>query len=68
MSEKQQEESPPAVIFSCNDSRPETSLLASEAKGITEDYPSQSVGLHHHSYLLPGRDQPLYILHSSFLI
>lgn len=68
MSEKQQEKSSPAAVFSYNDSRPKIVLLASKVEEITKDYQSQLVGLHRHSYFLPSRDQPLYILHSSFLI
>jgi hypothetical protein len=68
MSEKKQEESSPAIIFSYNDSRPETSLLTSKVEGSFEDYQSQLVGLSPHTIFLPSRDQPLYILHSSFLI
>jgi len=66
--EKQQEESSPAVIFSQHDGRPEISFSSSQVEGFTEDCPSQLTGLPPHSYLLPTRDQPLYILHSSLLI
>lgn len=68
MGEKKQEESSPAIIFSYNDSRPETSLLTSKVEGSFEDYQSQLAGLSPHRIFLPSRDQPLYILHSSFLI
>lgn len=68
MSEKKQDESSPAVIFFYNDSRPETFLLTSKVEGSFEDYQSQLAGLSPHTLFLPTRDQPLYILHSSFLI
>ena len=68
MSEKLQEESLPAAVFSYNESRPKIVLLASEVEEITKDYQSQFADLSPHTLFLPTRDQPLYILHSSFLI
>jgi len=68
ITEKDTKESSPAVVIFRNDSGPETFVLASEVEGINEDHQSQLGGLSLHSYSLFKKDQPLYILHSSFLI
>lgn len=68
ITEKDTEESSPAVVISRNDSGPETFVFALEVKGINEDHQSQLDSLALHSYSLLKKDQPLYILNSSFLI
>jgi len=66
--EKQQEESLPAVIVFQNDGKSEPPFMASEVEVITRDYHPQFCGLYLLPFLLTGKDPPLYLLHSSFLI
>ena len=68
ITEKNDVENSPAVIFSSNDNRPQTSLLTSKVEASFEDYQSRLVSQLSKALFLPSRDQPLYILHSSFLI
>jgi hypothetical protein len=68
MAEEQPKENSPAVISSNHLSSPETSLLTSEVEGPFEDLQIRLSDSSPHTLFLPSRDQPLYILNSSFLI
>jgi hypothetical protein len=68
MSEADESEGSPAVILSNRSGGVEILLVASSARGETDDYRSSSITQLFSSLFLPSRDQPLYILHSSFLI
>ena len=68
MSEAEESEGSPALIFSNRSGGAEILLVASSTQGETDDYQSSSIAQSFSSQFLPGRDQPLYILHSSFLI
>ena len=68
IAEKHEEENSPAVLVSVNDDRPQISLLTLEIKGSFECEQSRPLDFGSRNPILPSRDQPLYILHSSFLI
>ena len=68
MTEKQPKERSPAVVVSRYDSKPETFLVTLEIELISEDcFPRQIISSPH-TFFLPSRDRPLYLLHSLFLI
>ena len=66
--EKNDQETSPAVPVSVSDSKPEMSPLTLEVKGSFEGDQSRPLDFGSRNPILPSRDQPLYILHSSFLI
>jgi hypothetical protein len=68
MSEGQNEEGSPAVVTSQPEKRPEIIPLAEGFNQTTTDYQFEFEGFAHHPLILTNKDQPLYILHSSFLI
>ncbi|MFQ6002629.1 MAG: hypothetical protein ACE5KJ_02675 [Candidatus Zixiibacteriota bacterium] len=68
MGESQQEESPPAIIVSHHDSKPEPFLVASEVEVTTKDYRPRLTSSSSLPFSLTSKDPPLYLLHSSFLI
>lgn len=68
MTEKQQEESSPAVIVSHDDSTPETIMVACEVGPMSENYHTQSTNHSPEFLFLSSRDRLLYILYSTFLI
>jgi hypothetical protein len=68
INESKQEEDSPAVVSSHHDGRVDILLPASRVEGDSEDYGHPLIGWLSTDLFLPGRDQPLYILHSSLLI
>jgi len=68
MAEKHEEENSPAVIVSVKDDKPQISLPTLEIEGSFECEQSRPLDFGSRNLILPSRDQPLYILHSSFLI
>ena len=68
MKEKQAEENSPAVIVSYNDNNPEANLVAGEIELLNADSFIRQTCLRSHTFCLPSRDRPLYILNSTFLI
>jgi hypothetical protein len=68
IAEKHEEENSPAVVVSVNGDKLQTSLLTSNIEGSFERHPSQFADIGSPNFIFPSRDQPLYILHSSFLI
>jgi hypothetical protein len=68
MAEKHDEENSPAVLVSDNDDKPQISLLTLEIKGSFECQQGRPLDSGSRNLILPSRDHPLYILHSSFLI
>lgn len=68
IAEKHEEENSPAVVVSVNDNKLQTSLLISSIEGSFEYHQSRPTDFGSSDFIFPSRDQPLYILHSSFLI
>jgi hypothetical protein len=68
MTEKQPKERSPAVVVSRYDSKPETFLVTLEIEPISEYCSPKLIVLPPHTFLLPSRDRPLYLLHSTLLI
>ena len=68
MSEAEESEGSPAVVFSHRSGGAEIFLVGLSTRGEIDDYRSFSIAQRSSSLFLPSRDQPLYILHSSFLI
>ena len=68
MAERHDQESSPAVLVSASDNRPEISPLTFEVRQEFEGDPNRPLDFASRNPTLPSRDQPLYILNSSFLI
>ena len=68
MTEKQPEERSPAVVVYRYDSKPETFLVTLEIQLISEDYSPKLIVSSPHTFFLPSRDRPLFLLHSTLLI
>ena len=68
ISEANPGESSPAVVSSHRHGGVEILLVASSTQGETDDYQPPFIAQLSASFCPPGRGQPLYILHSSFLI
>jgi hypothetical protein len=68
MAERHDQESSPAVLVSASDNRPEMSPLTFEVRQAFEGDPNRPLDFDSRNPTLPSRDQPLYILNSSFLI
>ncbi len=66
--EKQAEENSPAVIVSYDDNKTEAYLVAGEHELLNADTFIRQTCLRSHTFYLPSRDHPLYILNSTFLI
>ena len=66
--EKQAEEKSPAIIVSNDDNKPEAYLIAGEIELLNADSFIRQTCLRPHTFYLPSRDRPLYILNSTFLI
>jgi len=66
--EKQPEENSPVIIVSYNDNKPEAYLVAGELELLNADSFIRQTCLRSHTFYLPSRDRPLYILNSTFLI
>jgi hypothetical protein len=68
MSEGQKAESSPAVVTYQPEKRLQIVPLAEASNQTAAEYQIEFEGFHHHPVILPNKDQPLYILHSSFII
>ena len=68
MAERHNQETSPAVPVSASDNKPEMSPLTFEVRETLEGDPNRPLDFGSHNPTLPSRDQPLYILNSSFLI
>jgi hypothetical protein len=68
IAEKHDEENSPAVVVSINHNKLQTPLLTSSIEGSFEHDQGESADSDSGDPIFPSRDQPLYILHSSFLI
>jgi hypothetical protein len=68
MAEKHDEETSPAVLVSVNHSKLQTFDLTPSIDGSFDYHQSRPTDSGSSDFIFPGRDQPLYILHSSFLI
>jgi hypothetical protein len=68
IAEKHDEENSPAVVVSINHNKLQTSLLTSRIEGSFEYHQSPPLDFGSRNLTFPRRDEPLYILHSSFLI
>jgi hypothetical protein len=68
ISEGQKAESSPAVVTSQPEKRPEIAALAMISNQTAVVFQFEFGNFSHHLLILPKQDQPLYILHSSFLI
>jgi hypothetical protein len=66
--EGQPEENPPTAILSQHKRTPESLSLASEIEKSTQDHITHFAGLYPDHFLLLNKDQPLYLLNSSFLL
>jgi hypothetical protein len=66
--ERHEEENSAAVVVSANDNKLHISLSMSSIEGSFEDHQNRPGDFGSGSLILPKRDQPLYILHSSFII
>jgi hypothetical protein len=68
MTEKQTEERSPGVVVNRYDSKPETLLVTLVAELISEDCLPKLIISSSHTFFLPSRDRPLFLLHSTLLI
>jgi hypothetical protein len=68
MSEGQKEEGSPAVVTFQPEKRPEITPLETDTDRTAAAIQIEFSNLTHHPLILPNKDQPLYILYSSFLI